>query len=362
MKHLTIILTLMLAVAAGSTPAAAATAPPFLTALGIAVPPELVITDQAADNNDIELIDLDQRARRALLDGVVDVYYDYNEDGSIDEIIGIDTSIWIEGVKPLPGDLSLVLFRFEYGDGGCSTIGIYNSAGQRLDYLDNGPHSSTEYYDIDEAHTHTSISHITKLIFTADTRFELTATMTQKRSFTAPDGSINEWGQPNYVTTSEVVDWELTKIYHYAIGKDGHITLKQISGPERKGDVPDRFLKRDAINDIYYYPANDAERVKKLDLVIQQPQYYNADDSDEWHYHFRDATMQVYLNNPSIFLEYIIANPTSLKLIDMLFEAVGDSLLPKEKLLDDIGRLPDAKHRQYLEKMTSQWGPKDAVG
>lgn len=334
----------------------------FLSKLGIEVTPKLLVGDHFAGvDDDCKWIPLGEEARRALLRDAVSTDYEY-DDGELHEIIGLEIGIAVVGVRPLPHDLTLVLFAFEHGDGGTSAIGIYDHTGKRLSYLDNGPSGGTYTYDIDEAHTHIRVGYTTVLDFEGDSKFSLTFTLSKSRTFTSPDGTINEWGVANYVETATATDWTMTKTYRYAISDNGVITLKRIPKPKCEGDVDEFYITRDELNELHFYPAGDTRQLQRLDKMARLIPPATDREYDDIYYQVRYITRDIYMSNPTAFYNYILSHRTSHKLIDMLFELAGDAVISKEKILDDISRLPNAADREYLINMTSQWGRKDAVG
>ena len=267
---------------------------PFLKKMGIHLTPHHVLGAHIEcpyfDDNlkEDELpISLENKQREALLRGVLPTYED-EIDGKTVEIVGMDMGIWLAGVKALPGGNTLVMFTYEYGDGGASAIGIYNAKGVRTDYLGMGPNEGTEYYDIDEEHTHISTHHRTVLDFTGERSMALSYKMMRERMFTVADGTINEYGVANYKETGKQVDWTMSERYDYDINDAGHIVLRALPKPQCDGPVDANILLRDPINALYYYAASDAQRLERFNELAGRPEYnVEPEDKDflnEWHY------------------------------------------------------------------------------
>lgn len=346
---------------------------PFLKKMGIRLTPHHVLGAHIEcpyfDDNlkEDELpISLENKQREALLRGVLPTYEDEIDRKTV-EIVGMDMGIWLAGVKALPGGNTLVLFTYEYGDGGASAIGIYNAKGVRTDYLGMGPNEGTEYYDIDEEHTHIRTHHRTVLDFTGERSMALSYKMMRERTFTTADGTINEYGVANYKETGKQVDWTMSERYDYDINDAGHIVLRALPKPQCDGPVDANILLRDPINALYYYAASDAQRLERFNELAGRPEYnVEPEDKDflnEWHYHLRDAMSDFYTSNAVQVLQFVATHRTSDNYVrEYLYELVAESLLDKADLIDDINRVPDAAQRDYLHTLTAQWGPKDAVG
>ena len=126
-----------------------------------------------------------------------------------------------------------------------------------------------------------------------------------------------------FESTKTGCKWKIVNELHYRVDAQGHI-----------------MLERTVCNKSQNVPATSAF-TDKVDEAIYLPRSSGQESLDR-------------LNR--------LATSSGMVRFESLDDATDAFMLPKEVLVKDIESMQDPEARRYIERLTAQWGPRDAVG
>lgn len=321
----------------------------FLEKLGIKVTPTLVLPDELkvtdVEEEKLPSVSIDENAQRALLYGLLT---DNAEDG---ETMGIT----INGVRPLAGEYTLVMFNFEYGDGSHRLFAIYDSEGKRTDVLTFGAAVESIHYDIDESHHATRTQAKTEAEFSGHEAVEIERTVTKENCTARWDEKTEQFVESDHHT-----EWKVEKTYKYSITSDGRFVPQGTPKVEQEKTPDPEFLLVDNIADMNYRPASDDSRIDALNATAKA---VTAAGNEELEFHVLIVAWDFYRSNSAQLLLWVANHRHGdNRVTAMLEQLVSEGFVDKTTLITDIDRLSDANARDYLHSLTAQWGRAGAVG
>lgn len=321
----------------------------FLKKIGVQTTLLTVINDAISSDNPYEVIMLDDSQALALLPQL---------QRSVDPEAGLEGTYYIEAGKALTDGYTMLFMGVEYGDGGNQLIGIYDKNGKLTDLMDNGNwgefytmHCNDEMTQGQARITHTTIKFSTPNDFSIDSEIKLC-------DWTR---DVDQEELPNNFTKQY---WKLTNKRTHSIDKQGHIVFKG-SKTQSEGEMDGEFKLLYGISEIGKLPFSDSKRIDRLnEKANEMARMLNNHEFDlDFNYYIRMIVNDIYAHTPQQLLQWIYDNRNTKNHIVEEFEQIfSDSWRDKYMLVKDIERMTDKKAQSYLERLTSQWGPSDAVG
>ena len=331
----------------------------FLTSLGIDMNKVTTIGTDFNGGSDAEAQSLTHAQGRALLGQVIP----YLSGETPDEQADVPGNFFITGVKPMAGGYTLVMFLIEFGDGSSESVGIYDSKGTLTDFADLG---SWLDFGMEEAEqdmrsgtgykTEAGMNSITDKGFTIDRSLKYVNWKLEK-------STVGEDDEPYPVPTPTGTIWELKKQYVYTLDTNGHLRLAMPLKTRTTG-TPDRVsLLRDEIDDLDFLPISDASRFDRLNSLAEKVNVMTQEIDDQLQYNIEVMAWRYFDATPQAFLRWIADHRDNPGHILKIFENIfSKAYVPKERLVEQISAMPAGEARDYLERLTAQWGPADAVG
>ncbi len=322
----------------------------FLKKLGIDPADSLLIADEIdAERGQMALLALDDNQRRALLKGIAD-------DDEID--FGVFS---IAGIRALPGGFTLVAYHIELGDGSGGMVAVYDRDGKVTDMALTGAWQTWEPVTMNEectAGVMLKINNVLRMV--SKNSFKVTGT-TDKYSFTASLGDREVYSLADYKKTNSLMN--IVKEYTYTIDGKG---LMKMSTPKvlSKTGVKDVDMLIGEIDDLFSIPKNDISVCDKLNEIALRPQVMNAANDEEYGYRLQSVVMRVFSENPDGLLKWLASHrDLSKNRVVTIFESLfSEGIVDKYKLYQQIQDMPAGSDKEYLEKLTGQWGVAGAVG
>lgn len=274
-----------------------------------------------------------------------DIYHFDGETEGVQSIIG---------VKSLPNGHTLVLFHNEYGDMNTQEIAIYDKSGKMTDHLETGTALIDNLLDADDGMTAgTSLHNAVKYKFIADSGLELEREYYQY-----------EWVDNNGNFVPGRTLWKLQKTYKYRINPDGKILFVDIE-TKKEGDIDRQELLVDEIGDLQMRPASDVRRLDEANLLAARPDVkkdIESDGSGQWQ--MTSLLWGIFNENPQALLTWLAnhRDKTNNRLLGLFESLFSNGVINKSRLVEEINKMKDQDARQYLDTLTAQWGPIDAVG
>lgn len=334
-----------------------AATPAFLTKLGIKkvneLPDNITQFDKFTDINARQMVKL---APYFFYDPESVNYEDEDDMGSF----------MIVGYKQL-GDYTLVLFNSIYGDMMVNMIGVYDKEGAITDYVNLGAWRDLQFDDYDET-LRTGLADVTALSmkFTGDNSFIITrkASQSNLKVFDPEKYNFDD------VYTAPML-WTITTDYTYNILPDnGHAMIKKVH-KETQGKPGERREVVEQGRDLSYFSYNTFDRLGQLNhyLVANDIDVISEDSDIEEYPSPRSVAMGTlsmwYNQNPDQLFRWLYDNrddERSTRVVALFEHLYSVSWLDKYDLVQKIEKIADPAVRNYLSRLTSQWGPANAVG
>ena len=271
-----------------------------------------------------------------------------------DDIEGVFSMI---GIRALPSGYTLILYNVEFGDGASKIFAIYDGDGNTTDYLDTGYWNEAHPDESNEDYTHgTAYGDETTCTF------DTPSTMKLGRKF-----RFFEWTSKKDAYENNMVKefWCIDKEYDYSITQKGTFVLNDIKS-QKIGPVDAEIAQLEEISDLNFVPRNDNtifDKMNRLALREDMKRVMTNEDSQVG-YRFEGVMHTLYTTKTQALLEWI-SNHRDLKtnaLTGILERCFSSGWIPKEHLIEVFDKMPNSEAKRYLERLTAQWGPADAVG
>ena len=269
----------------------------------------------------------------------------------------IDAGYYIGGARALPGGKTMLLYSVEYGDGGTELMGIYDKNGNLVDFMQLGncdEHMTIECND-DLTQGKAQITN-TIMKFSSPDEFSIDKTI-----------KVADWkrNKENGPTSFTKVHWLVQTLSTYEIDGQGRITLVDEKEIKRQGDIDPDYQRRNAIVNLGHLPASDPNRIERLSKMANElyKQLGRGEYDDDPSYYIQQVLAEYFDSNPQTLLQWIYTNRNKKNLIVEHFEQIfANGWRNKYTLVKAIEKMRDPDAQKYLEDLTAQWGPSDAVG
>ena len=329
----------------------------FLKKLGIDPTDSLLIDTRLETSNDkIVMLGLEENQRKALLNGV----FEGLEDADNEFDYGAFNII---GVRALPGDYTFVAYHIEFGDGSSGMVCVYDKNGKLTDCVQLGPWDFRMPEVMNEDCTEGEMrDECNALAFVSQNKFVVNRTLS-RYEFKTTTSDRDEFGVTDFKKTKDLSS--IVKEYAYTIDKNGRIKMDKPKMKEQKGNTPESLLI-DEIEDLTMSPKYEENVYDLLNELAMRPlvQQTAGGVDDEFSYRLQGTVARLFELNPQDLLKWI-AKHRDLKKnqVVTLFESLfSDGVINKYTLYQQIQKMPAGADKDYLEKLTGQWGPSDAVG
>ncbi|MBO7608606.1 MAG: hypothetical protein J6S96_00180 [Muribaculaceae bacterium] len=134
----------------------------------------------------------------------------------------------------------------------------------------------------------------------------------------------------------------------------------------RQGDIDPDYQRWNAIGNLGHLPASDPNRIERLSEMANElyKQLGRGEYDENPSYHIQMVVAEYFDSNPQTLLQWIYNNRNKKKnLIVEHFEQIfANGWRNKYSLVKAIEQMRDPDAQKYLEDLTAQWGPSDAVG
>ncbi|MBR1551660.1 MAG: hypothetical protein IJ632_04995 [Muribaculaceae bacterium] len=349
-KHY-LVLAAMVLVASGACHAATSGDFAFLRALGVDMNRVAVLTDAPFNGgDDAHGASLTTEQYIPLLNDV----YRFKQ-FSREELEEMEGNFFITGVRALPGGNTLVVVLVELGDCADNDIAVFDRQGHLIDYLDGDTWASMDNTDANEDYTAGTAYNTTGMMqFDSDTEFHIT-----KRLALVDWVNRGEWKREAVAT-----HWTIEKTYHYRVDTAGHLSLQRIDSAT-DGSAEPRLVQEQDIRMLQFYPRSQDSR---LDFMNTKAMDHDVKrlmaDPDATAGFLMEQVMYIYYRqNPQQVLNWMASHRGRDNCLLTVFERLfSNSWVRKEELIDEMQRMTDPSARSYMERITGQWGPADAVG
>ena len=353
MKHLApLALMLVMMAACGSATAGDSTSSAsnktfaFLRELGLNVDQITQFNNDGPISFD-SIVELNKEQEEVLLKKVGNPFR--MEDGEI------EGSFSLLGIRALPAGYTLILYSVEFGDGSSRIFAIYDSEGNTTDYLDTG--YWTDQHGIEASDDYTtgeSYGDNTQCVFDSPT------TMKLERKFNRYSWKSNK---ENYEQEMVKEFWRIEKEYLYRITDKGTFELADIK-TRQSGPVEPEMALLEEISDMSYYTGISA--LDHLNELALRPDVKQAAAAPEGQasYRLQGIVEEWYRTKPEQLLEWMSQHRDLSKnaVTGILEQCFSTGWISKESLIKIIDNMPDGETKKYIEDLTAQWGPADAVG
>ena len=124
-------------------------------------------------------------------------------------------------------------------------------------------------------------------------------------------------------------------------------------------------MQEQDIRALQFYPRSQESRLDILNTKATDPDVKRAMDNPDVSVGFQiEQVMYIYYRqNPQQVLNWMASHRGRENSLLTVFERLfSNSWVRKEELIDEMQRMTDPSARSYMERITAQWGPADAVG
>ena len=262
----------------------------------------------------------------------------------------------IIGIRALPNDHTLILYNVEFGDGASKVFAIYDRDGKTIDYIDSGYWGEMHPIETNENYTEgVSYGDDTKCIFDSP------STMVLKRKFNKV-----QWANKNGDINIIKEFWCIDKNYNYTITDKGILKLNNIE-VKKQGPVEEHQALMEEISDLTYLSYRSDEPIfDRLNALAMRPEIkrYLANSDDDISYRLQGVVQGLYSSKPQQLLQWMSQHRDLSKnaVTGLLEQCFSSGWIAKETLIELIEQMPNGDAKQYIEELTAQWGPADAVG
>lgn len=323
----------------------------FLRTLGIDMKNVALLTDAPFNGGDDahgEALNTEQY--KTLLN---DVYHFNRFSG--EELAEMEGNFFITGVRALPGGNTLVVLLVEFGDGSDNNIAVFDRQGRLTDYLDANTWASMDNTEANEDYTAgTAYSTTGMMQFDSDSEFHVTKCL-----------NLVDWvNRGQWKLETVATHWTIERTFHYSVDKAGHLTLQRIDSATDDHADP-RMVQEQDIRALQFYPRSQESRLDILNTKATDPDVKRAMDNPDVSVGFQiEQVMYIYYRqNPQQVLNWMASHRGRGNSLLTVFERLfSNNWVRKEELIDEMQRMTDPSARSYMERITAQWGPADAVG
>ena len=324
----------------------------FLKKLGIDPTDSLLMEERLETAPDkMVMLGLEENQRKALLG---DVFEGEEADYG---------GFYIVGVRALPNDYTLVVYHIEFGDGSDGLVGIYDRNGKLSDCCQTGPWDFKMPETMNDDYTagvmreeHNVLDMLSK------NSFKVTNSVSTY-DFVAGSADRDELGMNNFKKVKDLMS--IAKEFNYSIDKNGRIKMEAPKMLDKKG-VTANDLLLDEIDGLFKAPKYDASILDKVNAIAAKPEVKASmgSEDDEFGYRLQSIVNRVFAMNPQGLLKWIASHRDLTKnQVVTIFESLfSEGAVDKYRLYQQIQKMPAGADKDYLEKLTGQWGPADAVG
>lgn len=329
----------------------------FLKKLGIETTGGIVLPD-SIDREHIDsrhdaafMLDFDKQAV-PLLDEVLDLTTNPDQR---------DVMNYILGIKALPGYFTLVAYERAYGDGTAAYVGIYDRQGRLTDFMNCGKWFREEPAWQGEDNQCLVERRKSLLKFVAPGEFVIV------RDQSLYSGIVDT---TQFESTKTGCKWKIVNELHYKVDAQGHIMLER-TVCNKSQNVPATSAFTDKVDEAIYLPRSlgqeSLDRLNRLATssgMVRFESLDNATDAFNGIYDLALALSDRYQYDPQLVLSWMASHrgPGGSRLTRVFEFVFAYSMIPKEVLVKDIESMQDPEARRYIERLTAQWGPRDAVG
>ena len=334
-----------------STPAAAATQKPdlgFLKKLGVDVSRVQTMGDKYDSDQEWEPTALTDEQVLTLLPMVASM----ND-------VEVEGGYYVEAARAMPGGHTMLLFAVEYGDSGTELMSIYDKDGNLTDLMQLG--NIREFMTIecnDEMTQGKAQVTNTVLEFTSPNEFTIDKTI-----------KVADWkrkpGEEALPSDFTRVHWLVQTLNSYDIDDQGRITLVEEKEVKRQGEMDPDYQRWNAIGNLGHLPASDPNRIERLSEMAEglYKQLERGEYDEDPSYHIQMVLAEYFDSNPQTLLQWIYNNRGKKTLLVEHFEQIfANGWRNKYTLVKAIEQMRDPDAQRYLNDLTAQWGPSDAVG
>lgn len=277
---------------------------------------------------------------------------------SPDEIEG---GYYLSGAKALPSGNTMLLFSVAYGDSGTELMGIYDSNGNLVDFMQLGNCNEFMTIECNDEMTQGK-AQVTSTIIKFSSPNEFTIDKTVKVADWKRQPSEVEDGLPKDFTK---VHWLVQTLNAYDVDDQGRIALVDEKQVKRQGEVDPDYQRWSAIGNLGRLPASDSNRIERLSEMADElyEQLGRGEYDEDPSYHIQMVVAEYFDSNPQTLLQWVYNNRNKKNLIVEHFEQIfANGWRNKYTLVKAIEQMRDPDAQKYLEDLTAQWGPSDAVG
>ena len=324
----------------------------FLKKLGIDPTDSLLMGTRLETADDkIVMLGLEENQRKALLS---DVFEGEEADYG---------GFYIVGVRALPNDYTLVVYHIEFGDGSDGLVGIYDRNGKLIDCCQTGPWDFKMPDTMNEDYTAGVMNEEHNVLeMVSKNSFKVTST-NSKYDFVAVTADRDEFGMSNFKKVKDLMS--ITKEYNFSVDKNGRIKMETPKVLDKKG-ITAKDLLIDEINGLFKAPKYDVSILDKVNAIAAKPEVQASmgSEEDEVGYRLQAIVNRVFAMNPQGLLKWLASHRDLTKnQVVTIFESLfSEGAVDKYRLYQQIQKMPAGADKNYLEKLTGQWGPADAVG
>ena len=273
----------------------------------------------------------------------------------------IEGGYYLEGARALPEGHTMLIFGVEYGDSGTDLMGIYDRDGNLTDLMQLGNCNEFMTIECNDEMTQGQ-AQVTNTIIKFSSPNEFSIDKTIKVADWKRKAGQAEEALPNEFTK---VHWLVQTLTSYDIDDQGRISLMDDKEIRRQGNIDPDYQRWNAIGKLGHLPASDPNRIELLSDMANQLYKqlgrgeYDADPS----YHIQMVLAEYFDSNPQTLLQWVYNNRNKKNLIVEHFEQIfANGWRNKYTLVKAIEQMRDPDAQKYLEDLTAQWGPSDAVG
>lgn len=272
----------------------------------------------------------------------------------------VEGGYYLEGMRALPGGYTMLLYGVEYGDSGTNLMGIYDKDGNLTDFMQLGNCNEFMTIECNDEMTQGKAQVVNTIMkFSSPNEFSIDKTI-----------KVADWKRPN--GDDEALPSNFTKVYwlvqtlnKYDIDGQGRIKLVEEKEVKRQGNMDPDYQRWNAIGKLGHLPASDPNRIDRLNKMANDlcEQLGRGEYDEDPSYHIQQVVAEYFDSNPQTLLQWIYNNRNKKNLIVEHFEQIfANGWRNKYTLVKAIEQMGNKDAQKYLENLTAQWGPSDAVG
>ena len=271
----------------------------------------------------------------------------------------IEGGYYLEAAKAMPEGHTMLIFAVEYGDSGAELMGIYDRDGNLTDLMQLGDIREFSTQQCNDEMTQ-GTAQVTHTIFTFASPAEFTIDKTVK---------VVDWkrapGDEALPSNFTKVHWLMQTLDSYEVDDQGRITLVDEKEVKRQGEIDPDVERWSGIARLGQLPASDPNRIERLNDKANElyEQLGRGDYDADPSYHIQMVLAEYFDSNPQTLLQWIYNYRGKKTLLVEHFEQIfANGWRNKFTLVKAIEQMRNPDAQQYLNDLTAQWGPSDAVG